>query len=168
MKKIFTIIILLIFFCNQVAYYLVYTVIRYGETEKIEHHILSTLPENECEIINITLNADKIHWEKEGEVFILNGVMYDVAKTENINGNMYGYCITEKKEMEIMLDYSLEISNAGHSVTDFDLAFCPEFILQNNKANIKKPLVYSLAISSIYKTPLTQRGKDIIVPPPRS
>lgn len=158
----------MIFFYTQIVYYLVYTVMRYGETEKIEQHILSTLPENECEIINLTLNADKIYWEKEGEIFILNGVMYDVAKTKNINGNIYGYCITEKKEVEIMLDYSLKISSAGHNETDFDLSFSPEFILQNNKANIKNPLEYSLAISSIYKTPLTQRGKDIILPPPRS
>ncbi len=157
----------MIFFYNQVGYYLVYTVMRYGETEKIEHHILSTLPENECEIINITLNADKIHWVKEGEVFILNGVMYDVAKKKKIDGNIYCYCITEKKEMEIMFDYSLKISGAGHSITDFDLTFSPEFIIQNNKANIKVPLPCSLAISSTYSTPLTQRGNDIILPPPR-
>ena len=42
---------------------------RFGEKELIEQHILSTLPDSQCEIINLTANAGKIYWEKADEVY---------------------------------------------------------------------------------------------------
>jgi hypothetical protein len=141
---------------------------KYGEKEKIEYYILSTLPESECETINLTANADRIHWEEAGEVFILNGVMYDITKKKITGGNTYAYCITEKKEMEMLADSSLKFNSAGDGTAMLNLAFSAEYMLQHNKSNIKTPLPCSLPVSSVYTTPLTQRSKDILLPPPRA
>jgi hypothetical protein len=159
---------LMIFFYNQVAYYLVYSIMKYGEKEKIEQHILSTLPESECVIINITANADRIHWEEAGEVFILNGVMYDITKKKKSGGNIYAYCITEEKEMEMLADCSLKFNSTGDGTAILNLAFSAEYMLQHNKSNIKTPPACSLPVSSVYTTPLTQRSNDILLPPPRA
>jgi hypothetical protein len=158
----------MIFFYNQVAYYLVYSMMKYGEKEKMEQHILSTLPESECEIINLTANAGQIHWEEAGAVFILNGVMYDITKKKITGDNTYAYCITEKKEMEMLADCSLKFNSAGDGAAVLNLAFSAEYMLQHNKSNIKTPLPCSLPVSSVFTTPLTQRSNDILLPPPRA
>lgn len=158
----------MIFFYTQVVYYLVYSMMKYGEKEKIEQHILSTLPENECEIINLTANADRIHWEEAGAVFILNGVMYDITKKKITGGNTFAYCITEKKEMQLLADCSLKFNSTGDGTAMLNLAFSAEYILQHDKSNIKVLLTHSLPVSTVYTTPLTQRGKDILLPPPRA
>jgi hypothetical protein len=158
----------MIFFYNQVAYYLVYSMMKYGEKEKMEQHILSTLPESECVIINLTANADRIHWEEAGAVFILNGVMYDITKKKITGGNTYAYCITEKKEMEMLADCSLKFNSTGDGTAMLNLAFSAEYMLQHNKSNIKTPLPCSLPVSSVYTTPLSQRSNDILLPPPRA
>jgi hypothetical protein len=158
----------MIFFYNQVAYYLVYSIIRYGEKEKMEQHILSTLPQSECEIINLTANANQIQWEEADKVFILNGVMYDITKKKNSGGIIYAYCITEKKEMEMLADCSLKFNSSGDGTAILNLAFSAEYMLQHNKSNIKTPLPCSLPVSSVYTTPLTQRSNDILLPPPRA
>ena len=154
-------------FYNQVAYYLVYSIMRFGEKELIEQHILSTLPESQCEIINLTANADKIYWEKADEVFILNGVMYDITKIKYVAGNMYAYCITEEKEMEMVTDYSLKFNTAGKGAVYVTLSFTPEYILQNSKLTIKKYFSNSSLLFSNYSAPLTSCCKDIVLPPPR-
>ena len=138
-----------------------------GEKEKLEQRILSSLPESECEIINLTANAEYIYWEVAGEVFILNGVMYDVTKKKNIGGNIFAYCITEEKEMEMVADCSLKLKSTGDGVAEFNLSFSAEYILQKNQSNIQTPLPHSLPVISIYTTPLAQRSKGIILPPPR-
>jgi hypothetical protein len=158
----------MIFFYNQVAYYLVYSMMKYGEKEKMEQHILSTLPESECVIINLTANADRIHWEEAGAVFILNGVMYDITKKKITGGNTYAYCITEKKEMEMLADCSLKFNSTRDGTAMLNLAFSAEYMLQHNKSNIKTPLPCSLPVSSVYTTPLSQRSNDILLPPPRA
>lgn len=158
---------LMIFFYNQVAYYLVYSIMRFNEKEKIERRILSTMPENECEIINLTANADRIHWETAGEVFILNGVMYDITKKKILNGIIYAYCITEKKEMEMVADCSLKFNSSGDGAAVLNQTFSAEYMLQNNKSNIKVSLSHSLPVTSAYSSPLTHRCKDILLPPPR-
>jgi hypothetical protein len=159
---------LMIFFYNQVAYYLIYSIMRIGEKERLEQRILSTMPESECEIINLTANAGQIQWEKAGAVFILNGVMYDITKKKILNGIIYAYCITEQKEMEMVADCSLKFHSAGDGAAVLNLAFSAEYMLQNNESNIKTPLPCSLPVSSAYITALTQRGKDILLPPPRA
>lgn len=158
----------MIFFYNQVAYYLVYSMMKYGEKEKMEQHILNTMPESECEIINLTANADRIHWEEAGAVFILNGIMYDITKKKNSGGNIYAYCITEKKEIEMLKDCSLKFNSSGDGTAMLSFAFSAEYMLQHNKSNIKSPLPCSLPVSSVYTTPLTQRSNDILLPPPRA
>lgn len=140
---------------------------RYGEKEKIEQHILSTLPESECQLINLTANAGNIHWEETGEVFILNGVMYDVTKKKNIGGNIFAYCITEEREMEMVADCSLKLKSAGNGAAYINLTFTSEYILQKNKSTIKTPLPHSLPLTFLYTIPLAQGIKQIILPPPR-
>ena len=68
LKNIFTILIVASFFFCQVAYYFVYAIVRYSEQEKIEAHLLSTIPESDCEIINFTLQQNKIYCEEEGKI----------------------------------------------------------------------------------------------------
>lgn len=140
---------------------------RNGEKEKLEQRILSTLPESECEIINLTANAEYIYWEDTGEVFILKGVMYDVTKKKNIGGNIFAYCITEEKEMEMVADCSLKLKSTGDGAAAFNLSFSAEYILQKNQLNIQTPLSYFSPFIPVYTTPLSQRSKAIILPPPR-
>jgi hypothetical protein len=145
----------------------VFTFTRYNEQEKIENRILSNLTESDCELIDLTSKTNDIHWEKEGEIFTMNGVMYDVAKKKNIGGNIYAYCITEENEMEILFKLSPNLAYADDSATDLTLVFSAEYTLQNCKSTIKAPLFHFSALSPTFCTPLTKGSKNILLPPPR-
>jgi hypothetical protein len=148
------------------ANYIVFTVVKKFEKEKLEAKILRDLPESECEIINLATKAGDYHWEKKDEIFILNGEMYDVSKKKVVGEDVYLYCITEKKEMQLLDDITLKISAACEGNMAYSLVATEEFIMVQN-AVPKGILPLSRAASSRYIATPAEQPSKILIPPPR-
>ena len=94
--------------------------------------------------------------------------MYDVAKKRTVNGNVYLYCIKEKTEMQMLNDLSLKITICDEETgKNTNLIFSEECIIKNKEESTLF-LPYSCNKFLKYFFPLMQRGKDILLPPPRA
>lgn len=144
---------------------MVYTVVSLQQQEKMELYLLQTIPENECEIVNYSTHLSTIYWHKMNEVFILNGVMYDIAKIKTIGGVKYFYCITEQSEIRMLNDISLKFTDDGENGKDLKLAFS-EVYLPNGEFN--SSIKFNNIISYPTITPsFSAAHLDIILPPPK-
>lgn len=143
-----------------------FTVKKHLEKETLEAHILRNVPESDCEIINLTENPENFYWEKQDEIFYLDGVMYDVTRKKIIDGNVYLYCIKETKEMELLDDLSLKISGESEGNKAYCFIETDEYTTTCKvNVNILLPLVPSSFSRYINET-VTQ-VKNIHIPPPR-
>ena len=166
MKKLCTILIGLLFFAYQGANYIVFTLVKDLEKEKLEAKILMELPESECEIINLANRSGNYHWEKPGSIFILDGEMYDVSKKKIVNGNVYFYCIKETKEMEILDDLTLQISTSCEGNMAYALSTTDDFIMTGFIMLAALPPAPRIIGTPTLSMPV-DRPSDILVPPPR-
>jgi hypothetical protein len=135
------------------------------EKERMEAHILNTVPETECEVFNMDALPADFRWEKKDKIFTINGIMFDVSKKKIINGSVYLYCIKEKKEMEILQDLTLKVSSDDYTGKPLHLSISQECILTGELVmQIPPP-----EKDKINKTipDLLKRFNNIIIPPPR-
>jgi hypothetical protein len=165
LKQASSILLLFILFFYQVGNFLVFTIVKHLEKEKLEAHILRNVPENECEIIKLSDTNGDFHWEKQDEIFYLDNVMYDVTKKKIINGEVYLYCIKETKEIELLDDLSLKITGTCDGDKAYNFIESDEYIVTWND-NIRSEVPQEPAYSRYLIVPLKQ-VKNIILPPPR-
>lgn len=102
MKKLFSLLLLSIILLKIGGFVAILGIeralIREEMIEKISHHIISD--ELTC-IIGTDQNLAKIEWERDGEEFWFEGELFDVVKTENNNGIISYFCISDKKEANL-------------------------------------------------------------------
>ena len=132
----------------------------------METHLLKNISESQCQIINITAENNDTYWEKENEIFIMNGEIYDIAKIKIMNGQTYAYCITEQKESEMLDDITLKFTNAGEGGKDCKLTFSQDHIFIPDEYN-KVPTTYKIAYT-IFNSSTVKQYKNIFLPPPRN
>ena len=106
MKKLSAIYLLLSLFFGQIGY-LIYYIIEVQEVKiSVQKEILSGLPETAFIPVCFEDNESVIKWDEEGKEFSLNGEMYDVAITKMENGKTIFYCLPDKKEEQLLSNYS--------------------------------------------------------------
>ena len=132
----------------------------------MEIELLAHIPESSLEVIIAEQVADKIVWEEKNKEFSLDGILYDVARVEKIEGKTFLYCINDKKEKQL-LDNLVKAVNKNHD---------------NKRGRNIKPVLPDLvfinppespgffSVSSQYgffKVSLVSFYKEIYSPPPK-
>ncbi|WP_435355126.1 hypothetical protein [Emticicia sp. SJ17W-69] len=102
MKKLFSFLLLSIILLKIGGFVAILGIeralIREEMIENISHHIISD--KLTC-IIGNEQNLTKIEWERDGEEFWFEGELFDVVKTENNNGIISYFCISDKEEASL-------------------------------------------------------------------
>jgi len=136
----------------------------------MEAKLFANISETELEIIVLEDNTDHIKWEKEGKEFALHGELYDVAKIKKQKGKTLLYCINDKKEKQLLHDYSKALksttqpSKSGKNAVSFQL---PDFL----NASIERAVVFSIVSNKKifdFNTALLSSDKEIHTPPPKA
>ena len=121
LKKAITIFILSLLFFSQVGYRFIYLIQQHQLKEEAEEQLLSSLHNDQLELINETANQQDIEWEEKDKEFYLHGQLYDVAKKEIVNGKTILYCLNDKKEEQLLNDLAKTIkANADNNSANKD------------------------------------------------
>ncbi len=77
--------------------------LQYELKEKTKHAALQLLKDEDLSVISLTDNSQKIYWEDdEKNEFSFNGEMYDLVKTETVNGQALLFCFNDKNEQQLI------------------------------------------------------------------
>ncbi len=172
MKKIIPALLLVTILFSQAGYYGITIIRQHNAKEAMEQQILAGIPETSLVVFDAEANAPNIIWEEKGKEFLLNGKLFDIAKTKIINSRTYFYCLSDNKEEQMLKDRSnAEQSGADQNTTNkpgihsssfqmsdwtFTAAEKPTLLLP---AAAKKYFNFSVSIISPYK--------KISTPPPK-
>jgi hypothetical protein len=162
--------LLIIVSITHLGYYCVYRYQQQQQRKEMEAKLFENISESELDIIVLEENRDYIEWEKEGEEFVLQGEMYDVAKIKKVKGKTLLYCINDKKERQLLNDYSKVLKSttcpgkSGKHIASFQL---PDFLYALVEKNTGFTLLPNKKLFD-FNTALTSSEKEINVPPPKA
>jgi len=108
LKRIVSSILLFLVISSQIGTYLVYAVQQAINKENIAQTMAHQLPEDQLVKIK---NTKAIDWEEAGKEFTLNGIFYDVVKTEKINQETWFYCINDTMQTQLYNNYTVSLNN---------------------------------------------------------
>src|SRR4051812_27755727 len=105
-RKIIAISFLLIISFSHLGYYCIYRFHQYQLKEEMEARIFEHISDADLEVFELQKNSSDIEWEEEGKEFILQHELYDVVKIKIVGAQTLLYCINDKKEAQLIRDYS--------------------------------------------------------------
>ena len=110
MKRIISILLLLIFIYNIIGYYTAFKIVRYQIRGEVKRMIKNSVPEEDLVAIHVR-NSDKcsLYWTKPGKEFRYKGEMYDVVRQEAEGSSVTYYCIHDFKESKLFADLNKHI-----------------------------------------------------------
>ena len=79
----------------------------------MERELLAHIPDSSLEIFVAEELGDRIVWEEDNKEFSIDGVLYDVARINKLDGKTFLYCINDKQEKRL-LDSLAKAVNANH------------------------------------------------------
>ena len=175
MRRLLSIIIIILFLYNTVGYLALFKSLQYGIKKEIKTRIKRKLDDSDLMLIKFPSHPNKqqqklFHWKEENE-FVYEGNMYDVVRQYSIHDTIYFYCIKDSNETELFANLDAQVgqnmaSNAlSRNLTKlFKLSFDQSFLrsfsfdycLQSSKS------IYCLFQSFNYLSV----QKDVETPPP--
>ena len=171
MKKLSAISILVAILFSQFGLFIYYTIDLQQIRNESQKELIAGLPDRYFVTLNLEENQSLINWENEGVEFSLNGEMYDVAKIKNENGKTILYCMPDKKEEQLLNDFSKTIKEVNENNCSnknqriFKLNFPDLFFAGSMDKNDCSSLTVSPDFFAI--TPdILSSNKKIITPPP--
>lgn len=106
-SKYFSTVFILIFLFEAGAYFNILNFISYFSQIKFEKIVSQNLSEDELTLIVFSeTNINEIIWTKSKKEFIYNNQMFDIVRKESKNGEIYFYCINDKKEKQIIDNFN--------------------------------------------------------------
>jgi hypothetical protein len=125
MKKVITILLVLLFTVNEFSFITVYLPLRNLANYMQKARVESCYDPNDFAVIVVKeseyLNESSPARFFENSEFLFNGELYDVVNTVTKDGNVYIYCI--KDETENLLDKSFKLHFDNHQNRKFSLNF---------------------------------------------
>jgi hypothetical protein len=100
MKKLISIVLLILFSFDFAGYFLLFSVLRSLIRYSVKEQIKRDLPSNEltCIIVNC---GNEIEWKEKNE-FRYRGELFDVVKSvKNADGTTGYYCLADKEETQL-------------------------------------------------------------------
>ena len=106
MKKIISIILILIYLPTIGESYLWFLVKKYGIHQEVRQTIREGLKDEDLALIVVSPgNNQGIFWIEKGKEFFYKWEMYDLVKTKVIDGKTYYYCLNDTKEKQLISNY---------------------------------------------------------------
>jgi len=172
LRKFVSIFLLLLISFTQIGYYALSSLQQYWAREDMETQLLASIPENNFTVFELsTINGD-IRWEEQGKEFYLLGELYDIAKTKTIGKHTWLYCLSDKKEAQLLKARADAVKSgaeqnsgnkqASHTIK-FQMTDCVIFERQNELIHT----VYTGALHPEYAEPILFSAKQINTPPPK-
>lgn len=112
MRNTIVISLLILFTTSQAGYYCVYSFQQSQIKKEVKEHLKKLLPEPALQVIVAEDFTNAIKWKEEGKEFILNGELFDVAKTKRVNGKTFLYCLNDKNEEKLLHEFAKAIKSA--------------------------------------------------------
>lgn len=96
-------IVLLSFLFSQFAPYLTFKAQQYWAKKEIKTRIKQGVPESELTCFNASkaINSHSFEWIKTGKEFFYLDNLYDIVKTDVIDGKVIFKCINDKQEKQL-------------------------------------------------------------------
>lgn len=105
MKKVLSILLLLIFLYNLTGYYVVFRVLQYRVRREIKYRIKQNISDDELVLISISITDDKcLTWTKPNKEFRYKEEMYDIVRQETKEDMILYYCVHDFKESKLFSD----------------------------------------------------------------
>ncbi len=109
MKKALALLLPFVILYNLGGYHYWYSAEQCILKKEIKQKIKAGLQDEELTlIIAEPAQIKAFQWIKPGKEFMLNDRMYDVVRTENVNGKIYYYCIDDVREKELIAHWTKE------------------------------------------------------------
>lgn len=134
--------------------------------------LFANLPESSLESIVLENNEAHIIWKDDGKEFYLNGELYDLVKTKDLNGKTILYSINDGKEKQILNEFAKTLrsqnddgigNKSGKHSIKFQVSEFTGFAEQ------PESIIHSTTISQFisYKVSLISSLLEITSPPPK-
>lgn len=105
MKKVLSILFLLIFLYNLTGYYVVFRALQYQVRREVKHRIKQNVSDDELVLIPISIaDNNSLTWTKPNKEFRYKGEMYDIVRQETKKDMILYYCIHDFKESKLFSD----------------------------------------------------------------
>ena len=111
MKKLVSILLLLLFVYHGLAFYVFFLLARYEVRQTIKTQIKKGVPESELVIIEISPEDEKkglIRWIEDHE-FIYKNEMYDIVRLKKKGTTKVYYCINDHQEKVLMQNLDKQV-----------------------------------------------------------
>lgn len=170
MKKLIASSFLSLIFISQVGYYFFYAYEQHLIKEKVKEEFLAGVPESSLLLFVQEQYINRIEWEEEGKEFYLDGNLYDVAKTKQVKGHTYLYCLNDQREKELLKEFANTVhGNHGNGKSE----------KQTIKNQVSVFIVHKTEVESLsfiipsqkFSNPAVSfksSYKEIAVPPPKA
>ena len=164
LRKVISILFLVIIFSSEIGYYFFYTLQQYQLKSQARKELLSNVSLFMLEKIDLEKNIRSIEWEEEGKEFYLKGQFYDVKKTVTENGKTILYCINDEKEEQLVKKLGKASDPDKNKST---LKVSPVYWPAETTINIFTPFkILNQAYFTLNETALPALT-EIVLPPPR-
>lgn len=176
MKKYISLILIVILTLNAGGYFFIYLGLQCNFKDEASKRINDFIPDSEMTLIKVPqgdYTVKGIEWTEDNE-FEMNGEMYDVFKTENVNGDVYLYCLADKNEDRLNSAFSNFIDKCSKSTEKNIVKTILNLYLALSTPALAPELTYSpvqneftdfvITYSSLYESVFP----GINTPPPRS
>lgn len=152
------------------GYYFIYRLQLSQIKKEIKTEMLAQIPDSSLEVVVLEEHIDAIQWKDDDKEFSLNDEMYDVVSVKKVNGKTLLYCINDKNEKQLLVNFikgmKADASNgkSGKSNIKFQYTDFTVISLEKNNSNI----IYVNHKFSGYNSVLCTTIKEINAPPPRA
>jgi hypothetical protein len=169
LKKRFPIFLLFLALSSQLGTFVVYLIQQEINKESIIAQIAQNIPKEKL----IKIQSDnQLKWKEESKEFSLNGIYYDIVSSENINGILWYYCISDAMETKLINQYASEtkhISDATPIKKDskHQIKYPSRVFIVTNSAISMLHLAKSKCIKDQFNLHLITISYEILIPPPR-
>lgn len=166
MRKLISILLLLLIFISHIGYYLLYSFQQYQIKQTVKEHLLTNLPDSSLEQI-VAEENNTFRWEEDGREFYQDGNLYDVVRKVNNGHKTILFCINDKMEKEWLLHWAKAVK-AGNSKgekqspTNHTIDLITDAVTPAIPNNLVLPQQYFNIESSIVAF-----NKKVNAPPPR-
>lgn len=158
-------------FISQAGYYFIYLFQQHELKEKAKEQLLSLIPENQLEVIDLTANQKNIQWEEEGKEFYLHGQLFDVARLKKDDGKHLAYCLNDKKEEQLLKELSDLIKTSNEQTGNKDGKQTIKFQVTDMIAYIQRPVLVDEIMTekySLFNDTEVASEKEVKSPPPKN
>ena len=166
LRKIASILFLLLIVASQVGYYLMYAFRQHQIKEAVNMRMLAGIPDSSLQLI-VAYENESFHWEEEGKEFYMDGQLYDVVRLVRKSKQIILYCINDKKENELLTHIGKAVKSGNNKDTKHTLSIQVIDLLMEDispTVPIDPPSTQSYFS---FVSAITAFSKKVNAPPPR-